>query len=102
MSAVDAPQMVVLVFDEIMWVEIEELLEGAGVSGYTRLPGLHGSGRRGGPRHDTAIWPGTSSAVLAVVDAPLRQRLLAGVRGLRGSRETAAVHAYVVPVLEVV
>jgi len=94
--------MVYTIFDESMWVEVEECLQRCGIDRFTRHPEMHGAGRRGGPRHGTAIWPGVNSAVLAVVDEAQKQTLLAGVRELRAGRETAAIRAFVLPVLEMV
>ena len=87
--------MVMMVFDETMWVEVEACLRACQVQGYTLMPGSQGQGLRGGPRLNSAVWPGCNQTLLAAIDDDeVRDRLLASLSRLRASRETATIRAW--------
>ena len=74
-------QMYLVFYPTALEDQVVEVLESAGVPGYTEFPKLLGRGRR--LRHfDTAAWPGTTGAILTVVDAEQAERLTDSLKWL--------------------
>ena len=55
-------KMVWLVYEAGIDEDLAGALEGAGISGYTKLTGATGTGRKG-HRFGTQIWPGTNNVL---------------------------------------
>lgn len=73
-------KMVMLVIDEARKEELEVVLEGAGVAGYTELSRAAGRGTTG-PKLGSRAFPRTSAVVFTVLSA----EALAGLRTTLGS-----------------
>jgi len=89
-----------IAYDEAHDREVINLLDAAGVHGYTRWVGVQGKGASGGPHMGTAVWPKQNHALaVAAEDAQARQ-IVEGIRKLRESLTLKGLKAFVLPLEE--
>jgi len=95
-------KLVLAIFHEAYGDRVRDILEGAGVPGYTQFRELAGRGASG-PRYDTAVWPGRNAALLTVVDEAVAERVVKELRTFKERLGTRAgrpggLEVFVLPV----
>ncbi len=72
------------VFYDVAYDEdVMEVVEEAGVSGFSKWDRVLGKGARSDPRMDTAVWPGFNCALMVVADEREGERFLKALRELK-------------------
>lgn len=97
-----ATEMVFVVFNASIEDEMLEVLREAGMTCYTKIPGVHGAGSCSEPRLGSHVWPGTNTIYLVVVESGDRGRLLDAVRKIKEIHREEGVSAFVLPTTDVV
>jgi hypothetical protein len=93
-----AQEMVMVVFNASIEDEMLEALKGAGMSCYTKVPGIQGAGSCSEPRLDSHVWPGTNTMYLICTPSEGRDRLLEAVRKMKDHHREEGVSAFVFPI----
>jgi hypothetical protein len=71
--------------------EVVKVLEAVGVPGYTEFPKLHGRGRT--LRHfENQVWPGSTGAIVTVVDPAQSERVAESLTRLDATMEQRSHH----------
>ena len=92
-------KMIMIVFNISIQEEVLEVVQGLGVTCYTRWPRVVGKGTTTGPKLDDNVWPGANSALITVIDDDAAADLMAAIQKLRdeiGAHE--GVKAFQIPV----
>ena len=63
--------------------EVLALLEGQGVTEYSKLPRTAGRGAVSGPRLDDHVWPGYNVTIIVIVSDALAPKLMAALQSFR-------------------
>lgn len=90
-------RLVVIAHGEGISSEVMDLLEEVGARSYTRWTGVQGKGETSGPHLGTHVWPKLNAVVAVAVDDSQAERLLEGVRTLRGRLGAEGIKAFVLP-----
>ncbi len=61
-------ELVMLVSSATLQEEVEGLFYNLKITGYTHIPTVHGSGKGGGTRLDTEVWPGMNIMYFLAID----------------------------------
>jgi hypothetical protein len=95
-------KMVLMVYYVGIHDEVMEILNALGVCTYTRWREVEGRVSCGSPRDGTQVWPGTNSAVMAVVEDGVADSILERLDSFNRGRAEEGVDAYVLDVARVV
>ncbi|HOY67218.1 MAG TPA: hypothetical protein PLP29_10025 [Candidatus Ozemobacteraceae bacterium] len=76
-------EFLIIVCSSTVQDELHELFETIGVTGYTCVPSVTGSGKGGGTRLNDETWPGDNSMILIAVSADQAAKVMAWVREYR-------------------
>ncbi|MCX5749918.1 MAG: hypothetical protein NTZ10_06740 [Candidatus Saganbacteria bacterium] len=74
-----------------------EIMNKSGIKHYTKFPYLHGIGGHSERHLDTHVWPGSNSAVLAVVDETAASNVLPGLKKIKEEFLDEGLKVFVVP-----
>jgi nitrogen regulatory protein PII len=91
-------KMVLLNYYVSMHAEVIELLAGAGVNTFTRIPEVQGRTSSGETRENTHVWPGTNSTLFAVVGDDSADALIRRVEEFNEHAQGEGIDAYVMNV----
>ncbi len=97
-----AKEMIVVIFNSSIEEEMMESLRAAGMECFTKIPGVHGSGEYSEPRLDSHVWPGTNALLMIEAEEGARGPLLEAVRKMKERHRKEGVHAFVIPVTEII
>ncbi len=92
-----ADEMILVIFNSSIEEEMLEVLKQAGMTCYTKIPGVHGAGRYSEPRLDSHVWPGTNVIYLIAVEPGQRRGILDAVRRMKQVHRAEGVSAFVIP-----
>lgn len=62
-------EMVMLVSSATLQEEVEALFNKLQITGYTHIPTVHGSGKGGGTRLESEVWPGMNIMYFLAIDS---------------------------------
>ena len=74
--------------------EVNEALESAGISCYTKFTNTLGKGGISEPHLNTDVWPGTNYGTLVVTDKVKAKELMDKIRRMRGTRASEGIKAF--------
>ncbi|MCB2185269.1 MAG: transcriptional regulator [Deltaproteobacteria bacterium] len=92
--------MLFIAYDAVLDAEVIEVLELAGVAGFTKWNRVLGQGSASGPRLDTPVWPGYNCCLMVAVDRDLTSRLHTLLTSLRTESGIDALRIFAWPVVE--
>jgi nitrogen regulatory protein PII len=98
----DNDELIILIFDSSIEDEMMEALQKAGMTCYTKVPGVQGVGRHSDPKLDTHVWPGTNTMMLLSAQVDVRERMLKAIREMKELHSDEGVRAFLVPVQDTV
>ena len=81
-----------------MHLDVKEMLDKLGLCTYTRVPEVEGRISCGEPREDSHVWPGSNSALFAVLDDETAERLLSEIESFNEKAPGEGMDAYVLEV----
>ncbi len=86
---------VFIVYNQALTERVTEMLDRLNARGFSQWQDVKGRGtHQGEPHMGTHTWPAMNSAVLSVVDEPLAQKLLDGVKKLNEKAEMQGIRAF--------
>jgi len=91
-------KLLLIAYNEALDEEVEELLHATSVEGFTKWTKTYGRGRSSGPHLGTHVWPKANNALVVVTEDDKAEKLLDGVRELRGRLSHEGVKAFMLPV----
>jgi len=94
-------KLVLIAYNEALDEEVEELLHTTGVDGFTKWTKTYGKGQSSGPHLGTHVWPKANNVLAAATEDETAEKLLDGVRELRGRLAAEGIKAFVLPCEEV-
>jgi len=77
--------------------DVFKALEQAGIKHYTKFPYLHGVGGHSEPHLDSHVWPGSNSAILAVVEDNVVQKIIPGLKEIKEEFLDEGLKMFIVP-----
>jgi nitrogen regulatory protein PII len=86
-------KMLWVIYSEALDEEIITALEAAGVECFTRWTGVHGRGKKAGPRMDTTVWPGANNAAMFVLDDATAAKAMDVIRVIRAKAGAEGISA---------
>jgi nitrogen regulatory protein PII len=93
-------KMVMVVYNEVMDIEVMEALEGCGLKSYTKVTGAFGRGTSSGTHLGDDVWPGRNNLLYAACEESEAGRLLSSVKELRKKLGHEGIKAFVLPLEE--
>jgi nitrogen regulatory protein PII len=97
-GCVMAQELILVVFNSSIEEEMTEALDAAGMTCYTKVPGVQGVGTCSEPRLDSHVWPGTNTMFMVVVDSTSKERILEAIRKMKEIHREEGVSAFVLPI----
>jgi len=94
-------RLILITYNEALDGELTELLDAAGVAGFTKWTRVLGRGRASGPHLGTHVWPKANHVLMAAVEDDSGKALMDGVRELRARLGRQGVKAFMLPLEEV-
>jgi len=94
-------KLILITYNEALDDEVDRLLRENGVEGFTKWTKVYGKGRASGPHLGTHVWPKANNVIAAATEDETAQKLLNGVRELRGRLAAEGVKAFLLPCEEV-
>jgi nitrogen regulatory protein PII len=76
-------KLVIICYNEAINDEVIELLDQAGVEGYTKWTKVQGKGKTSGPHLITAIWPKANNALFTVLPEKNADEIFERIRELK-------------------
>lgn len=76
-------KLVIICYNEAIDNEVIELLEQAGVKGYTKWTKVQGKGETSGPHLITAIWPKANNTLFTVLPEKIADEIFERIRKLK-------------------
>ncbi|HPX06164.1 MAG TPA: hypothetical protein PLC17_09530 [Tenuifilaceae bacterium] len=87
---------VFIVYNQALTERIDAILDSLSVRGFTRWQDVQGRGSvKGEPHFGSHTWPAMNSAILAVVDDRLVDKLLEKLKALNSKAEMQGLRAFV-------
>lgn len=87
---------VMIVYNQVLERELQELLDGLQIRGFTRWVDIQGRGSEDGePHYGSHTWPALNGSILTVVDAEKVEELLQALRDLNEEYPDRGVRAFV-------
>jgi hypothetical protein len=93
-----ATEMILVVFNSSIEEEIVDALRSAGMTCFTKVPDIQGTGTCSEPRLDSHVWPGTNTMFMIIADSADREPILDAVRRMKEIHREEGVSAFVLPV----
>jgi len=94
-------KLVMICYNEAIDNEVIELLEQAGVKGYTKWTKVQGKGKTSGPHLITAIWPKANNVIAAAVPQEVADAILEKVRGMKTKLGKEGLKTFMLPIDEI-
>jgi hypothetical protein len=91
-------EMIMVVFNSSIEEEIVEALQSAGMTCFTKVPGVQGTGTCSDPRLDSHVWPGTNTMLMIITDSARRESILDAIRRMKEIHREEGVSAFVLPI----
>jgi hypothetical protein len=93
-------ELIMVVFNSSIENEVMAALSEAGVTCYTRFPGIQGAGKESEPRLDSHVWPGTNTMLMICAEGEARKGILAAIRKIKERHAEEGVKAIILPVID--
>jgi nitrogen regulatory protein PII len=87
-------KLVMICYNEAIDDEVIELLNQAGVKGYTKWTKVQGKGKTSGPHLITAIWPKANNVVVAALSEGLAAEILDQIRRMKKQIGSVGLKAF--------
>jgi len=87
-------KLVLIAYNEAVDEEVEELLHATSVEGFTKCTKTYGRGRSSGLHLGTHVWPKANNVLVVVTEDDKAEKLLDGVRELRGRLARKGIKAF--------
>lgn len=81
--------------------DVNEALESAGVSYYTKFTNVLGKGELSEPHLNTDVWPGTNYCTFVVTDEATAEKLMANARWMREKLGSEGIKAFMWPIEDI-
>ena len=94
-------KLVMICYNEAIDNEVIELLEQAGVKGYTKWTKVQGKGETSGPHLITAIGPKANNVIAAAVPQEVADAILEKVRGMKTKLGKEGLKTFMLPIDEI-
>ncbi len=94
-------KLLLIVYNEALDEEVENLLRGNGLDGFTKWTRVYGKGRNSGPHLGTHVWPKANNArLVAVEDDNVAANVMQAVHRLRSTLGHEGIKAFAIPLAE--
>lgn len=91
-------EMVLVIFNSSIEDEMLEALRGAGMTCYTKIPGVQGAGACSEPRLDCHVWPGTNTMYLIAIEPEKKDAVCDAIRRIQDQHREEGVKAFIFPI----
>lgn len=88
-------KMVMVVYNEVMDMEVMEALENCVMKNYTKVTGVFGKGTASGTHLGNDIWPGRNNILYVACDEDEVKQLISCVKNLREKLGREGIKAFV-------
>lgn len=85
---------VLIVHNEAIDKDVDEVLDSAGISCFTKFTDVLGKGQLSEPRLNTDVWPGTNYCTLVVTDQVKGKEIMDKVRQMREKLGSEGLKAF--------
>lgn len=94
----------ILIFYHVEYDEdLMEILEKAGIRGYSKIERILGKGKGSQPRWDTAVWPGFNNLLMIGIEQEgVREAFLEELKKYSDRRHGRGICAFVLPGMRVI
>jgi nitrogen regulatory protein PII len=91
-------EMVLVIFNSSIEDEMVEALREAGMTCYTKIPGVQGAGTCSEPRLDCHVWPGTNTMYLIAIEPEKKDAVCDAIRRMQDKHKEEGVKAFIFPI----
>lgn len=91
-------EMVLVIFNSSIEDEMSEALREAGMTCYTKIPGVQGAGACSEPRLDCHVWPGTNTMYLIAIEPEKKDAVCDAIRRIQDQHREEGVKAFIFPI----
>ncbi|OGW75137.1 MAG: hypothetical protein A2Z72_06915 [Omnitrophica bacterium RBG_13_46_9] len=88
-------KMVMVVYNEVMDIEVSEILNQCAMQSYTKLAGVYGKGNVSGVHLGTDVWPGRNNVLYIACEEKDARQIVSCVKELRKKLGREGVKAFV-------